>query len=878
MRKTEYSPSGKLLCPSKGPLNAEIVIIAESPAAEEMKQGEPLVGKSGKMLNKALVKAGIDRTKCYVMNCVPVRAPGDKFVNHDPRDLEWGRVRLSKELSRLRSAKAYLTLGANPTEWLFGQKPPIAQRGEGRREGFIGQWRGSLVPISLPEKSDVEEDYLCDAFGVEYPISGTNPGAVIIPTFHPAAILRQMTWHPWFLQDVAKAKEIVTNGLPELIYRQWFYNDPNALNRLADSGVDLIAVDTELDPWIVSITTEDAVHVFEWDERFREPLSRLLTSPKIMKVAHSWLYDYAFIRKCLGTTVAKPMFDTLGGAMILNTALAKELSPHIASRFTNWPYHKWLANINQLWYCGMDGVVCYDAYWNMQKQLSDRKLSLVSQHDHRLLTPLLEMQAKGFKIDESAREGVEGALIIDLDVENQKLEKMIRPVIEKKLYKFEKPHLFQVNRKCECCGGGATQRIHCEACARNTACWIAETQEVDYKKTATHHGFKTIKAYKESFPLCRICHATGKITKSLPFNSDSPDQLADILYRGLGIRPRKFKGNETVKAAQLEPLRGKHEIVGQIVQVSKMRSDLDTVSRLRAGSDGLLHCEFDLWGTGSGRVAGKEGLLEAGTNPMNLTKKARRFVVPRDGYTFLYPDMSQIEARAICVLSGDKTLQKALYEPVINGQPDYHTFILNAIQAYDRRITLSRDQSKRVSYAGFYGVRPEQLAKELTAEFLRKNSGMVVDAAMAATILEVLYHVCPEIRRWQQSTADEVLRTRKLKNPLTGREFTWLGYIVDRKDKGQLDYETKKQVWSRLPQDVGAWVLGLGLMDLYYDSNEWGKLVTPLIHVHDALLIEAPIDRVKEAEVLVLKTLTRYIWEMDFPAEMKRGNNWYEAS
>src|SRR5207245_830181 len=129
-----------------------------------------------------------------------------------------------------------------------------------------------------------------------------------------------------------------------------------------------------------------------------------------------------------------------------------------------------------------------------------------------------------------------------------------------------------------------------------------------------------------------------------------------------------------------------------------------------------------------------------------------RFVVPRDGYTFLYPDFAQIEARAMAVLSGDKNLRKALYENIPSlGRPDYHTWLANAIAEYDPRITLSRDQSKRVSYAGFYGVRPSQLAKELSAEAFRKKSGLVVDQSMAVRIIDTLYRVCPEVPRWQQS-------------------------------------------------------------------------------------------------------------------------------
>jgi len=59
----EYSPSGKEVCQSAGPLNAKIVLIGESPAGEEMAEKpfpKPLVGPSGRLLNQALVKAGIE--------------------------------------------------------------------------------------------------------------------------------------------------------------------------------------------------------------------------------------------------------------------------------------------------------------------------------------------------------------------------------------------------------------------------------------------------------------------------------------------------------------------------------------------------------------------------------------------------------------------------------------------------------------------------------------------------------------------------------------------------------------------------------------------------------------------------------------------------
>lgn len=864
--------------PSIGPKTAQIVIIDDSPLSG------PMAIRSERLLNQALVHAGVDRGQCYMTYCVPKRAPGDRFESHSQNDKDLGLARLKSELAGLRNAKVLLTLGPNSTEWVLGGKPPVAQRGEGKREGFISSWRGSIIPLWQLDPNETQrlapENYLQQ---VGLP-NALKLQAVVIPTYHPSAVVKQFNWHPWFLLDIDKAGSIVKNGLTPTKYRKWYRNDSLALKRLAESDVDLISVDSEMSPWIVGLATDEEVHVFEFEESFRHSLTKLMKNPKIVKIAHRWLHDHAFFRKCLDIPVVAPLFDVLGGLQNLNSALQKELSPHLATKFTNWPYHKWLTNIDQLLYCGMDSVVAYDAYWPMMTQLIDKGMYVgasigempdsLTAHDHKLLMPLLAMQAKGFKIDEKVRGEVAGELKAELAKQELELDSLVQPVIAKRIDAFHKPHLFRIDRKCTCCGGGKSQCQHCDAC--NTG-----HPERDYKENvrliAELNGI-TQKAVIASWVPCVTCKGTGKVEKKLDFNPDSPDQLADVIYRGLRITPRRFKGNETVKAAQLNPIKDKHPIVAKVVETSELRAEYDTVDRLSAGQDGLLHCEFDPWGAET-RVASKEGLLEAGTNAQNLPKKARRFVVPRSGYTFIYPDMAQVEARAYCVLSGDKNLRKALYEVLPDlGKPDYHTWLLRAIHDYDATINLSRDQSKRVSYAGFFGVRPEQLAKELSAEAFRKKLGMQVDSKQALVILETLNRICPEIKRSQTAMCDEVLRTRRLKNPFTGREFPFIGYIVDKKKPGELDYEIKKQVFSRLPQDMAAWVLGLGLIDMFYTSNEWGKLITPLIHVHDALLIEVPIAKLQEAEALALRCMNRYLWGMDWIAESKKGTNWYECS
>src|SRR4051812_13615950 len=49
-----------------GPKKASVVFVGEQPGNEEDLQGEPFVGPAGKLLDKALLAAGIDRSETYV--------------------------------------------------------------------------------------------------------------------------------------------------------------------------------------------------------------------------------------------------------------------------------------------------------------------------------------------------------------------------------------------------------------------------------------------------------------------------------------------------------------------------------------------------------------------------------------------------------------------------------------------------------------------------------------------------------------------------------------------------------------------------------------------------------------------------------------------
>ena len=80
-----------------------VLIVGEAPGAEEIRQNQPFVGRSGQLLDKALTEAGIDRAACFVANVFRYQPPGNK-VDHffaSRRAAQQAGEALAEELGKL---------------------------------------------------------------------------------------------------------------------------------------------------------------------------------------------------------------------------------------------------------------------------------------------------------------------------------------------------------------------------------------------------------------------------------------------------------------------------------------------------------------------------------------------------------------------------------------------------------------------------------------------------------------------------------------------------------------------------------------------------------------------------------------------------------
>jgi DNA polymerase len=110
----------------EGSASAEVVFIGEQPGDEEDRRGKPFVGPAGKMFDRALEEAGIDRATVYVTNAVKhfkFEERGKRRLHQKPRTSEIRACQpwLEAELAAIQP-KILVCLGASAAQSVFGNE------------------------------------------------------------------------------------------------------------------------------------------------------------------------------------------------------------------------------------------------------------------------------------------------------------------------------------------------------------------------------------------------------------------------------------------------------------------------------------------------------------------------------------------------------------------------------------------------------------------------------------------------------------------------------------------------------------------------------------------------------------------------------------
>ena len=159
----------------EGNPDADLVFIGEAPGADEDRLGRPFVGAAGRKLDSIISAMGFQRDQVYIANILKARPPGNR--NPLPDEVAAHGPFLAEQLLVIRP-RVIVALGRPAAHFLLDSTAPIS-----RLRGQWGCWEHEGVSIDL------------------------------MPTYHPAYILRQYTqevrrqvWHD-MQQVMAKLQE-----------------------------------------------------------------------------------------------------------------------------------------------------------------------------------------------------------------------------------------------------------------------------------------------------------------------------------------------------------------------------------------------------------------------------------------------------------------------------------------------------------------------------------------------------------------------------------------------------------------------------------------------------------------------------------------------
>jgi uracil-DNA glycosylase family 4 len=131
--------------------HAKLMFVGEGPGADEDAQGEPFVGRAGQKLNEMIQAIGLTRKDVYIANVVKCRPPGNR--DPEPDEVATCSPFLFRQIDSIQP-KAIVALGSPATKTLLQTKAGITS--------LRGRW-------------------------------GSFRGIPVMPTFHPAFLLRQYT-------------------------------------------------------------------------------------------------------------------------------------------------------------------------------------------------------------------------------------------------------------------------------------------------------------------------------------------------------------------------------------------------------------------------------------------------------------------------------------------------------------------------------------------------------------------------------------------------------------------------------------------------------------------------------------------------------------
>jgi len=636
----------------RGPLDADIVIVGQSPGAEEYKMGEPFVGPAGQALSQLLAEVGLPEDKILFSNatmCAPTNneTPGAK-------QLRLCRPNLLKIIQKC-PRKLVICLGNEA--WASVQQT---------KASGVTKGAGTVKP---------------------FPEGGI--GCQSLWTLHPAALLRDPSYRGQIVHDLELAKDIIGGGCPKLDEINYSIYAPGcdelpSLDEIASSPYLVYDVETTGLDWLkdellgvgigwegqdgnpqyayIALKEGDPPYPI-WDGKDTEEWLQLVFTQHVpdLVIAHNMKFDAKMVAANLG--VRPP----IGPDVMVMGAHVDENRPHGLKESANFYLDAPAWDI--LWkdkdgkplatYRDRKGLhlgmvpaeevgryCCYDCHYTLRlyqeylMRMTKKQLALYRAMQIPQSEALFDMEIRGIKVD---RDSLQKAFQ-QLNDEIAKIEEAINEA-----------------------SGFADSTIPCRN-DNQVGINIRSTNDLQYL-LYDHFGLADVMddvKWKTKTGIT-VNEEALVYLRELPFISKKAKQLIELILRHRGLS----KLSNTYIRGLLE----------------------------RSETDGHIHSTFTQHVTETGRLSSRDPNLQ------NIPKSARPFFIADEGRIFVDADYSNIEISVWAHYSQDPTLI-SLVTPDPNKSDEENDFHRNtaAIVFNKDPVDITEDERNRSKVIVFGGV------------------------------------------------------------------------------------------------------------------------------------------------------------------------------
>ena len=310
------------------------------------------------------------------------------------------------------------------------------------------------------------------------------------------------------------------------------------------------------------------------------------------------------------------------------------------------------------------------------------------------------------------------------------------------------------------------------------------------------------------------------------FNISSPRQVGEVLFEHLKIaeKAKKTKTGQYVTSEEvLESLRGKHDVVGKILDYRGLKKLLstyvDALPQLINPRTGRIHTSFNQAVTATGRLSSSNPNLQNIPVRDDDGKEMRKAFIPDDGCEFFSADYSQIELRIMAHLSGDE----------------------NMIDAFRSGHDIHAATAAKIFKVDIHDVTQDMRRKAKTANF------GIIYGARTQGYVETIFH-----------------RKRFLPD-INSRNATVRGYA-------------ERNAINAPIQGSAADIIKVAMARIYRRFTAEGLKAKMILQVHDELNFSVPVDEKERVQEIVIHEMENACpMQVPLKADCGWGRNWLEA-